>query len=118
MSDWTRKPTWIPCPLAFSLDLTFFTFVFLGLFDLFDPFVVHIGPHQYPRTIEEKDPVANGHSEGNDVTDQPARNFKGGFVIVTQPSATAQDSLGQTNHPTSLFIVHLRFRERLCSVAQ
>ena len=61
--------------------------------------------------------MTNGHSEGNDVTDQPARNFKGGFVIVTQPSATAQDSLGQTNHPTSLFIVHLRFRERLCSVA-
>ena len=43
-------------------------------------------------------------------------NWRGGFVIVTKPSATAQDSLGQTNHPTSLFIVHLRFRERLCSV--
>ena len=37
---------------------------------------------------------ANGHRGGNDVTDQPARNFRGGFVIVTQPSATAQDSPG------------------------
>ena len=37
-------------------------------------------------------------------------------MIFTQPSATAQDSPGQTNHPTSRFIVYRRFRERLCSV--
>ena len=37
-------------------------------------------------------------------------------MIRTQPSATAQDSPGQSNHQSSGFIVHRRFREQLCSV--
>ena len=44
------------------------------------------------------------------------RDFKGGFVILTQPSATAKGSTGQSNHPSSQFIVHHWFWERLCSV--
>ena len=37
-------------------------------------------------------------------------------MILNQPSATAQDSPGLSNHPTSRFIVYRRFWERLCPV--